>query len=414
MRLEIDARGSFDERFVITDNAFYTPRPGLKAKPLFLDEDRAESILRKIDLSYGDLQRIISHSHFGANPFERGRANLQERAAQILAGSDFRVFQIEEEEDTDNSKPPVVSGGTSGPKREESLLGPAYAPPKHTLGPHDRPGYVPERNPTPAPAPVTLPQSMEECEQRLTAARERLKKDGYQPKYSDEQLHAQAQRGELDDRFVVRLIESKYAGDDGYLGQQDGAGRVKFWSTTFNQAENADTDPETLAPLFGFTPKPGADYTLVLVDTQAPGAGQSLSLVPTHANLGSLAKAEIEGIDPDKVDAVMTPEYNQVYAAHMTSFEESGLDVRKEKDISDYANNSFNTQEDITLFKTRAAIHKEMGANQHFTGDGTTKNLLDAGGNCGVMETLTLDKNPQTLAKLESSNGAKRLAAKRL
>ena len=92
--------------------------------------------------------------------------------------------------------------------------------------------------PTPQPKPA---QSIDECEQRLGNARERLITNGYQSKFTDEQIQALAQKGELDDRFVVRLIETKYAGDSGYLGQMNN-GEVKYWSTTFNQMESADTD----------------------------------------------------------------------------------------------------------------------------------------------------------------------------
>ncbi|WP_430623922.1 hypothetical protein, partial [Marinimicrobium locisalis] len=182
----------------------------------------------------------------------------------------------------------------------------------------------------------------------------------------------------------------------------------------FNQAENADTDPNTLAPLLGFTPKPKADYTLVVVDTQAPGAGQSVTLVPTYENMAKLAKGEIKGVDPAQVDKVMTPEYSAKYEQHMTAFEKDGLDVRKRRDINDYADEKISSVEGKEQFKARATIHGEFGANQHFTGDGTTKNLLTDGGNRGAVETYTLDKNPKTLNDLENRGSAKRLSAKRL
>ena len=59
-------------------------------------------------------------------------------------------------------------------------------------------------------------------------------------------------------------------------------------------------------------------------------------------------------------------------------------------------------------------IQRRLGANEEFTGNGATKNLLDNNSQYGVVETFTYDKNPQTLAKLEASGSAKRIAAKPL
>jgi hypothetical protein len=153
---------------------------------------------------------------------------------------------------------------------------------------------------------------------------------------------------------------------------------------------------------------------MVVVDTQAKGAGESVTLVPTHQELGKFAAKEIEGLDPARVKEVMTPEYNEEYAAHMEDFKKDELDINEAQDISDYANEKLTSADDKARFKTRARMQQELGANEEFTGDGTTKNLLNNGSQCGVVETFTYDKNPQTLAKLEASGSAKRIAAKPL
>ncbi len=254
-----------------------------------------------------------------------------------------------------------------------------------------------------------LPQSLDECHQRLEDARQRLIKPGYESKYTDAQVRALAQKGELDDRFVVRIIETKYAGDDGYIGQMKN-GEVKYWSTTFNQMENGDTDPPTLCGLIGVEYKPKNSYTLVIIDTHAAGAGQAVTIVPTHKNLGKFAKHEIKGIKPDAVDKVMTPKYNQEYAEHIVGFKEDGLSIDKEKDIQLYADTNFTNDTDKENFESRIKIHERLGANEHYTGDGTTKNLIAGCSNeCGVMETFTYDKNPQTLGQLETGGSAKRI-----
>lgn len=260
----------------------------------------------------------------------------------------------------------------------------------------------------------TPPETLEECGQRLEAARERLATNGYQSKYTDAQVRSLAQKGELDDRFVVRLIETKYAGDAGYLGQMTD-GKVKYWSTTFNQMENADTDPATLCALIGVEYRPGNSYTLVIVDTQAAGAGQAVTIVPTHKNLREFAKREIKGIDPKSVDEVMTPKYNQEYAEHMKQFKTAGGSIDKQKDINDYVDANFHNDADKACFEARIKIHERLGANENYTGDGTTKNLIAGCENkCGVMETFTYDKSPQTLGQLEASGSAKRISMKPL
>lgn len=270
----------------------------------------------------------------------------------------------------------------------------------------------PQSEITPASAYRSPPTSINECEQRLEDARERLIKEGYKSKYTDEQLHAIAQKGELDDRFVVRLIETKYAGDDGYLGQMNG-GEIKYWSTTFNQIENADTDPATICGVIGINYDPKKSYTLVIVDTQARDAGQSITIVPTHKNLGDFAKREIKGINPDAVDQVMTPEYNQTYAMEMKRFNSNGLDSSNEEHVKTYAKNKLSSTEDRNKFKARMQINEKLGANEYYTGNGTTKNLIQSCPNeSGVMETFTYDKSPQTLGNLESSMCAKRIHTK--
>lgn len=331
---------------------------------------------------------------------------------QLLAKGDILVYKIPLRPPVKPPKP-IEYEDTSGPQFQPvPLLAPEPEPrPAASNPPPAKPAQTAK---PPAAAPNQPAQSLDECEQRLGAARERLISDGYQPKYTDEQLQAMTEKGELDDRFVARLIESDYAGDDGYLGQMNN-GEVRYWSTTFNQMENADTDPKTLCELIGVDYNPKKSYTLVVVDTHAKGAGQSVTLVPTHKNLGNFTKSEIKGINPEAVDQVMTPEYNDVYAKHVAEINKQNLDIKNDEHVSRYADTNFSTESDKTAFETRTKIHSRLGANEYYTGDGTTKNLITGCPNkSGVMETFTLDKNPKTLSQLEASGGAKRIATKPL
>lgn len=304
------------------------------------------------------------------------------------------------------------SSGRPRPAQSASNAGADGVPPAPNLGPHDEPGYEPDETP---PASLTGPaQSLAECEQRLDASRERLKTQGYQPKYTDDELQALAEKGELDDRFVVRLIPSHHAQPEGYLGRPEADGSVKYWSTTFSQLENADTDPKTICGVLGMEYQPGDQYTLAIVDTQAKGAGQATTLVPTYEKLGEFASREDDDLDPEVVKRVMTPEYSEEYVAHKQDFLENGGDINKEKRVNDYAEGTFSEKSAREAFKTRMTIDRKLGANEHFTGDGTTKNLLPNGRERGVMETFTYDKKPNTLGNLEQSGSAALIETKPL
>ena len=190
---------------------------------------------------------------------------------------------------------------------------------------------------------------------------------------------------------------------------------MKYWSTTFNQLENADTDPQTICAVLGIPDySPTKNYTLVVVDTQAAGAGQAVSIVPTHKKLGEFASKEVKNLDPEYVQQVMTPEYNAVYAEHMANFKAENRNIVEDEDIENYYNKAFTFDKDKNNFETRAKIQQQLGANEYFRGDGATENLLPNKQQCGVMETFTYDKNPQTLSALENCNSAKRIAAKPL
>ncbi len=64
------------------------------------------------------------------------------------------------------------------------------------------------------------------------------------------------------------------------------------------------------------------------------------------------------------------------------------------------------------LLKVRHQMNKKLGANEHFLGNGMTKDITnmnditpfgtpDESQDYGPLETFTYDKNPETLAKLE-------------
>lgn len=51
----------------------------------------------------------------------------------------------------------------------------------------------------------------------------------------------------LDEPLLFRIIESEHNKDTGYIGYKPaGVTKLKYWTTTFTQAEHGDTDPEAI------------------------------------------------------------------------------------------------------------------------------------------------------------------------
>jgi hypothetical protein len=377
---------------IVPDNSHGgRPRPLIRVK----DYDEALAFVNELDPSAEQLEAINQ-----LQPVPLPKYAGRKRVAWDL----FDGVLIAREEPVNATAPPSGSSPSPAePSRSNDR------PP--TLCPHEEGDGRAEPGPAPPDGPA---ESLEEYEQRLEAARERLKQEGYQPKHSDAQILAQARSGKLDDRFIVRFMESDYAVPEGHLGRKTG-GEVKFWSTTFNQLENADTDPETICAVLGLDYDPTKDYTLAVVDTEGKGAGQAATIVPTHEELGKFAKTEVEGLDPEVVDQVMTPEYNKEYAKAFEEFSAEGFDVSEGDDLQEYADEYIATPEGKEKFKTRAKIQQKLGANQHYTGNGATRNLASKSKNqYGAMETFTYDKNPQTLGAMEKKGSVKIIPAQAL
>lgn len=100
-----------------------------------------------------------------------------------------------------------------------------------------------------------------------------------------------------------------------------------------------------------------------------------------------------------------TPKYHRVVGALVAA----GLDIQKPEEVSSFANRTFTTPTDVASFEARAIIQQEYGANHHYTGNGTTKNLLPGDEQRGVMEVLNVDKNPELIGQLIEGKAAMRV-----
>ncbi len=284
-------------------------------------------------------------------------------------------------------------------------------------------GDKPWRGPNEATLPKA-PQSTEEAMKRLddagkkvAAAKANSQPPPPSPYTSEDKLFVVA--GGLDEKFIVRVIETKYAGDSGTIGYvPQGANSATYWTTTFTQLEHADSDPELLTSAVGITYDPNASYTLLLIDQeQANAEGDMISFIPTYDNLAEFAATELANQFPEQdelISPVMTEEYSRHYERVYQAAEADGVNLNDDDQFNELAKTLGFDDDEINLLKVRHKLKNKTGANEQFLGNGMTKDnsveyaetpfgQASPHKHYGPVETFTFDKNPQTLLKLEQA-----------
>lgn len=260
----------------------------------------------------------------------------------------------------------------------------------------------------------TEPASLEEAVSILAARRQQIATQGYQQKYSDAELATKAQQGEVNDRFLLRLIFGDAAkAASGTLGFRRPSGRAPYWSTTFDMAEAADTDPELLAALFGIDNyDPSQPFTLAVIDMhKMPPKAERSSFIPTYDNMRRFAEQELtekEGFTKPCLAAILTPDFSEGYAGFMASYAGTGEDVHDRKLVKKYASKTIQDPERQALNRARHVMQEEFGANPLFAGNGLTKvdqnnrYAKDIDQDFGVVETFTFERDPLTIDELQT------------
>lgn len=229
----------------------------------------------------------------------------------------------------------------------------------------------------------------------------------------------------LDEPLLFRIIESEYNKDDGYIGYKpEGVTKLKYWTTTFTQAEHGDTDPEAICNAVGIEYKPDCEYTILLIDHQkADKIGDMYSFIPTYERMSGFTESELSSEFEGSLDLIapcMTPEFSRYYEQVKISAEEEGIDIKKQKQFSEYCQELGFTPSQTDTLDIRHQIEQRLGANEHFLGNGVTKDInvtygttpygdIDDDVEYGPPETFTWDKNPQTLGTLEKAGAIKRI-----
>lgn len=338
------------------------------------------------------------------------------RAQLVLALSQQRILAYKVGHQHRPAAKPVSGDPTAatGPGMRTVPLAPASSP---------RASVAPA---TPAEKPrlqTASPQDLDEVEQLLAERRQQIIESGYQQKYTDEQLKAIAAKGEVTDRFLVRLIfgdVTKARG--GTLGFRRESGRAPYWATTLDMAEAADSDPEILAGLFGiekFDPK--QPFTLAVIDMEKmPAQAERESFIPTYEKMKAFGEKEFtakEGFGPNTMAEITNDKFSAEYAAFISDFESEGKSIYNYDAVEDHAEIMTSEEEAQQLLQARHKMQLEFGANPLYSGNGLTKVTPDSryaediGQDYGVVETFTFERDPLTLSELENKGAVKLISA---
>ncbi|NAX45930.1 hypothetical protein CAG70_02790 [Photobacterium halotolerans] len=264
---------------------------------------------------------------------------------------------------------------------------------------------------------MVKPNSLDEAAAILEARREELKIHGYRGgKYSDEELLLLAKSGNVAaERFHVRIMDSSYLGGEARTGMmgapfqgQTGKG-AKYWSTTLDQLEDVDKDPRLIQEKLGLEYDPSKDYAMVIIDTDiAKEIADTKSIVPTFDALNKFAKDELpDNFSQDTLDILLSPEHQKKYSDLYSEVLNTPGAMRNEWDtrgLSEYIANSVTDPSEKNLLMKRTIMQDTLGNNNHFLGNGLTKNLLP-GQDFGAIETFNFERKQVSLHEFLNIDG---------
>lgn len=263
--------------------------------------------------------------------------------------------------------------------------------------------------------------NLAEAQAQLNKRRKEIAKQGYQPKYNDAELAYLAQHGNIaEERFQVRFMKTRYLQHrdtpDDLLSGNLGApmpgkeGSAKYWSTSLDQLEDADSDPRLISEKLGLEYNPNKDYTLVIVDTEKAKPLTGVKSVPaTFERVSEFANTELPDDFPKEfTDKVMTPEFQAEYAKHYkAALDQQYLENEWSTDTDSfklYLEASDTNKEQTLLLLDRMRMQKIIGNNQDYLGNGLTKDNNQASSNSfGAVETLNFERKALNFNQLNEA-----------
>lgn len=259
------------------------------------------------------------------------------------------------------------------------------------------------------------PQSLEEASQRLIDAGPavRAAKANNKPlppsSYSFADKQAVVEQG-LEEKFLVRVIETDYAGDNGYIGKVRDHGQSISWTAPFSMVEHGDTDAEALLNAFGTRYDPAKKYTVLIIDRDKMNdIGDVQTIIPTKQNLKELIaeNPHISTLSPNEVEQVLSDELAPKYYAFAKAKSKqkiSSNDVDKMEVLSKDLGFS---KDDTQLLIKRQKLADQVAAWEEFTGNGMTLDTTASAKAYGPVEVVMLDKKPMKLGELRRDKAIK-------
>ena len=273
------------------------------------------------------------------------------------------------------------------------------------------------------------PKSLEDANDRLEPMKGLIHTNGYQPKYSDAELLQQVQTGDVSqERFHVRVIEKghKYHHDDtiknpnnltGALGvtmQGETSRGAKYWSTTFDQLEDADKDPRLICEKLGLDYDPTKSYELAIIDTKkAKPLAKTKSVPATFEKVAAFSNEELPEQFPKAfTDEVMNEEFQAAYALHhgnavADEYLDSAWD-KSPKKFEKYLETTDLSEKDKDTMLNRMKMHDIIGNNQYYVGNGLTENKIKSCPSCyGAGETINFERKKINLQQFIDARALK-------
>ncbi len=377
------------------------------------DLTKAHSLVQSLNLSDKQFNELIETLSISPPASTNTAKPIDLLCKAIISGAVI----IHEREAVTTSKPLV-----------EEPLGPNDRPSTMGVEPYD-PAKAYQEKQAKANQPIPLserkglpPASLDDAAKRLESMKQLIKDNGYQPKYTDEELMQQAQLGDVaQERFHVRVMKKGYRWNPydkvrseenltGALGTtlEGSTGKgAKYWSTTFDQIEDADQDPRLINEKLGISHQEGAEFLVVIIDTEQAIPLTGVKSVPaTFEKVGEFANVELPKSFPEAfTNQVMNEEYQALYAQHHRAAVESKVmeewDTKPEK-FERYLNTTNLSEQEKKLMQKRLLMHNKVGNNQYYEGNGLTKNLIaDSNNQYGSVETLNFERKEINLQQLK-------------
>ena len=176
-------------------------------------------------------------------------------------------------------------------------------------------------------------------------------------------------------------------------------GSAKYWSTSLDQLEDADSDPRLISEKVGLEYNPNKDYTLVIVDTEKAKPLTNVKSVPaTFERVSEFANTELPDDFPKEfTDKVMTPDFQAEYAKYYRdALDQEYLENEWSTDTDSFKlyleTNDINKEQKLLLLD-RMRMQKIIGNNQDYLGNGLTKDNNQASSNSfGAVETFNFER----------------------